>query len=207
MNKLLVFPLFIMIMVAFFAIYTATIETPDIDPNDDAAGQIVITDGGLVTWEYDGEYVGYFTSFENYSPYDPRDTPYEPFYLYGSTWSAGTLYADIAQLYDDYGVSFTVTHTKNYNILETQAFWNAILVILAATTALGVTVFGTGLSEFAQRGAFLGIAWGSVWLFLTSAARDSLFNGGLGDYANMIYIALTATYIIGVILEVTGGDD
>lgn len=212
MNKFIVFPLVVMLMLAFGGIYVDLIANPGTSsmPGGNEY-QIVVNENGLIVFQKGDDLIGIFTNDMGYYPYDPRSAPEEPLKLYGDVPGGQVYYADLADFDSHWGTHFTDTSSTmsgktTYDLFNTGLFWGLVFAILGATVILGVRVFGVGLSEFAQRNSFLGIVWGTIWLFLSATSSSLLLRGDLGDIGWMIYVFLTLGYIIGVIMEVTAND-
>lgn len=205
MNKLIIIPLFIMILIAIFAINLNLAENPKTGNDVYGNGQVVIDDDKLA-WYYNNEHIGWFVSYKDLkSTVDPRLNPDAKFVLRHTDRSYST-YNNLYEFNDDWDVDLTKTEKRIVNILDSNILWGAIALILGSGVAFGVSVVGSGLSEFAQRSLFVSILYGTFWAFLSVTTYETLVVGALGIFGSLIYFALTITYIIGLGVEVTNGD-
>lgn len=204
MNKLIIIPLVLMILISIFSIDISGNNNPGNSSDNMANGQIVYGDRGYFYWVYNGETQGYFADANEHAPYDPRNEPDNALILMLGGHSVGR-YSDLDSFYDYWSIEDrdNVIH----DIFSSNYFWLIILGILSATVVLGVQVFGSGLSEFAQRTAYIGIAWGTIWAFLTVVSSPVILDSSLGVFGTIGYTSLSLMFIIGVVMEVTGGDD
>lgn len=91
-------------------------------------------------------------------------------------------------------------------------FWTVggMLLILSAAIALGtvsgVSVLGSGLSDFSQRLIFTGCIYCGIWSILSAASNHVLNVGGNTFYGTVLWIALSFMFVIGVSREVNGVD-
>ena len=111
--------------------------------------------------------------------------------------------------YEDFLGTYTDAPSSNFgvsDIFDTDAFWLIIAGILTIGTVLGVAIFGSGLSEWAQRMIFIYGGYGALWLFLSAGASDLLLESVLGVFGSLMYIGLTLTFIVGVVMETSGGE-
>lgn len=205
MNKLIIIPLFIMILIAMFAINIELTENPETGDTDYGLGSVVI-EGDKLAWYYENEKVGYFVSSKDLkSTIDPRKNPDAQFVLRHGDRSY-TTYDDLNDFNNAWDVNLTEPKDVIVNLMDTNVLWGAIVLILGSGVAFGVSVIGSGLSEFAQRALFVSLLYGTFWAFLSITTYDVLMNGVLDIFGTLIYFMLTITYIIGMGVEVTAGD-
>lgn len=202
MNKLILFPFLIMLLLS--VISTAYgFEGIDTDNpvGNQANGTFIVNDYGQVKWLNNDTGSSYFVIDGYGRSIDPRIETEEPFKIQNT--DSGKY-----EYYDNYA-DFQATHNQDIyidNILDTNVFWCLLFAALGVGIALGVTVIGTGISDWAQRLAFYGAIWGVVWLFLTLSSKDLLINFHLGTIGYLIYGLLTMFFIVGIILDVQAGE-
>lgn len=78
-----------------------------------------------------------------------------------------------------------------------------LILIAAAGVLLGITVFGSGLSDMSQQLAFKGLAFFGLWAALV-LFTSSVITEGTGIYGLLIYFGLTLMYGVGFITDVSG---
>lgn len=213
MNKLIIFPLFIMILIAITSIsITLTASNPESATDITANTGIVVNDDGQYEFYNNGEYEGWFKGGELEHPYDPRSQPDDEFYLVTpATFGSGGFLAHYDNL-EDFNDHWSTDFVGNsddgliYNILDTNILWGVVIAILGASVVFGVSVFGSGLSEFAQKMLYLSVGWGVIWAFLSVVSLGVLSDDGLDIFGPIIYFGLTFMFIIGIMLEATGAD-
>lgn len=203
-----------MLMISFLGIYIElTVNPENAGPSEDSEYSIATDEEGLVNFYHRDDLIGVFTTIDGYYPYNPLSAPEEPFKLYGDVSGGQDSYTNLADFDAEWGTSFNdsandINNTKTIqNIYDSGILWGVVVAILCATVALGVKVFGNGLSEFSQKTAFLGLTWGIFWASLTLTSKDLLLTGELGVFGIMIYSFLTIGFVIGIVMEVTHGGD
>lgn len=77
-----------------------------------------------------------------------------------------------------------------------------LFLIIIAGVLLGITVFGSGLSEMAQNLAFKGLVFFGVWAALVLFSAD-VITEGTGIYGVLLYFGLTLLYGIGFASDVS----
>ena len=203
MNKLILFPFLIMLLLSvistaygFEGVDTSTETGTTLD------GFFDVLSNGRVVWHNNVTGSSYYITTREGDPrMNPDEFPDEPFAVFNTDTGKKELYDDRADFIDNHS---SASHPEN--ILDTDVFWGILFVALGVGIALGVTVVGTGISEWAQRLAFYSAIWGVVWVFLTLASKDLLINVHLGTIGYLIYVLLTMFFIIGIILDVQAGE-
>jgi hypothetical protein len=165
----------------------------DIIINDN--GQF-ITHNGALCWHNNNTGSYYEIATEDNKYINPQTSTNDSFKLYNDDTGQWEHYEDLADFENTYGSSSSNAVTKN--LLDTNIFWGILAVALGVGIAVGVTVFGTGISDFAQTLVFTLSLWGAVWLFLTSTSYDLLMSPEISPMGSFIYLGLTLTFIIGV---------
>lgn len=78
-----------------------------------------------------------------------------------------------------------------------------LLVLVAAAILLGISVFGSGLSEFSQNLVLKSVGFFGLWAALVLFS-SSIITNGTGIYGVLIYFGLTLMYGVGFISDVSG---
>jgi hypothetical protein len=204
MNKLLIFPIMIMMMlVAISFVNVGTLPGDATHP---------LNDNGYWTKKVDtfGSVLGYWHNSNTGSDYlarnvgvtgmyyYPPDHPTSPFTLFNTDNNQLENYDNLTAFNTAYGVTGTTTHISG-NLFDSSWFWGILVAALIASIASGIQVFGSGMSEYSQRNLFISIMWGAIWAFLTVGTGTLLLNSTFGNIGYLIYGSLTICYIIGVI--------
>lgn len=218
MNKIILFPLLIMFMLALFGTTLAVTDNPVEDeelPTGEPKGEWVQT-YRTQPWNWfnyetekyypaegTGEWLG-----DYFNPSAPENQG-KSFQLYNRDTGKWEWYNNYDQFYAVYGPEGSGgggSSNGATNLFDTNALWVLVAGLLTAGIVLGVQIFGNGLSEWTQYMIFIHGAYGAFWLFLTAGAYNLLIEGKvLGVFGNLIYISLTLLYIVGIITETSGG--
>lgn len=78
-----------------------------------------------------------------------------------------------------------------------------LLVLVAAGILLGISVFGSGLSEFSQNLVIKSVGLFGLWAALVLFSSEVITNG-TGVYGVLIYFGLTLMYGVGFLSDVSG---
>lgn len=78
-----------------------------------------------------------------------------------------------------------------------------LLLLVGAGILLGISVFGSGLSEFSQNLVIKSVAFFGLWSALVLFSSD-VITEGTGIYGILIYFGLTLMYGIGFVSDVSG---
>lgn len=215
MNKLIVVPMLIMsLMVILGTMAGISINPSDDQDNTIEANGYFVEYGSLPPyWYYVNNATGHYYRIQGTgsnigTTFDPsaEGNTGKSFKLKNSdtdNWEFYDNYADFLQVYgaENFGESLIE------DIFDTKAMWALVAGLLVASIVLGVQIFGNGLSEWAQRTVFINGSYGAIWLFLTFGVSDMLLTSALGVFGNILYIALTLAFIVGVIMETTAGGE
>lgn len=93
---------------------------------------------------------------------------------------------------------------QSFNIWTTEGAIVILIAVLAVGIVAGVTVFGSGISTTAQKMIILGTGLFGLWACLSITSQNIFSNGGV--FGSIIWIALTIMYVLGFIMQATGGD-
>ena len=203
---MMMFPVFILLMTAIISVMVGNPSGTDEDAViiNDIGGRFIINDYDQVKWynNYTGK--SYFVIDYNGLSIDPRTETTEPFEVANTDTGKYEYYDN----YDDFitrkkETSKSITPT---DLFDSSILWGVLFLALGVGVAVGVTVLGTGISEFAQRLVFLSSIWGGVWLSLTALSSKVLFvNNYVGVYGQIAYLGLTLLFVFGLALHVSGG--
>jgi hypothetical protein len=200
---MIIFPIFVLMLVSVISvIYENPIATDTEGSITDIGGKFIYNDYNQVKWYNNATGKSYFVVDLSGVSIDPRIDTAEPFKI------ANTDTGDM-EYYDNYA-DFLVKKptqkvTSSTNLFDSDILWGIVFLALGVGVAVGVTVLGTGISEWAQRLVFLASIWGGVWLFLTSVSAKILFvNNFTGIYGSLAYLALTLMFVFGLALHVSG---
>jgi hypothetical protein len=206
MNKLLLFPL--MIMCTVVLLYMAFNGTTIVDTGED----IVLNDNGYFTthlgsvaWYNNNTGSIYEIRTEDNKYIDPQVSTNDSFKFYNDDTGQWEHYANLADFTDTYGA--VGQNAKSPDLFDANVLWGILALALGVGIAVGVTVFGTGISEFAQRLVFTLSLWGAIWLFLTSISYDLFNSSELAPVGALMYLGLTMSFIIGVGMTISDGGD
>lgn len=78
-----------------------------------------------------------------------------------------------------------------------------LLVLVAAGILLGISVFGSGLSEFSQNLVIKSVGFFGLWAALVLFSSE-VITDGTGVYGVLIYFGLTLMYGVGFLSDISG---
>ena len=93
--------------------------------------------------------------------------------------------------------------TLSFSIDPLQGALVWIIVIVALGVAVGIQVFGSGLSEKSVHLLFMGTFYISLWSILSILAMNLLTS--IAVFGSLIYLVITILYAIGCIIQIGGG--
>lgn len=91
----------------------------------------------------------------------------------------------------------------NFDLFTGDGLLVVLFLIIIAGVLLGITVFGSGLSDMAQNLAFKGLFFFGTWAALVLFSAD-VITDGTGVYGILIYFGLTLMFGIGFVSDVSG---
>ena len=213
MNKLIVFPILIMLLIVSLNFVT-TNALPEEVVEQDLQGYFYkkgtnifghdmyawknnVTGSSYAVGDVDG--IGGETSF------DPSQAANQakPFKMYNSDTSKTEWYDNYVDFLAQYSGGQT---TKTDNIFDGPLFWGILVAALTVSIAAGLQVFGTGMTEYSQSTLFISLMYGSIWGFMTVGTYDLIFDDSLAPIGQFVYIGLSIMYIVGIIQTASGGD-
>lgn len=201
MNKLIMFPLFILILitlVAFFGFGTDISDEETALPSgewEEGTG----LDSGIYFW-YGTDGSVWQAGADGWDGYWTPDGIHkeDPFILVNLETYEIIHYEGITEFNESNGVS----DAKNFSkLFDTPAFWLFIVAGITAAVAFGIKIFDTGLSEYSQRLALIAIIYGGVWIFLTAVSTPLLNDTALYPFGWLVYIGLTLMFIFGIVTD------
>ena len=211
MNKLIVFPILIMLFIVSFNFVT-TNSLPGEDIEQDLQGYFYkkgtnIFGHDLYAWHnnvtgssYD---VGDVDGIGGQTSFILEEQNTSAFKLYNTDTSKMEFYDN----YADFVTQYTGNGSSSIdNVFDSKLFWGILVAALTVSIAAGVQVFGTGMTEYSQRTLFISLMFGGIWGFMTLGSYDLLFASALEPMGQFVYIGLTLTYIVGIIQTASGGD-
>lgn len=228
MNKLLIFPIFIMLFISAICVFAIGEEEPTYeytykDPSnwywnctnveDDEWQMCVNATETTEAWNatiYSLEWYSGFWNSPHYHP-DMNETgiPQSTDDLLFRNGETG-----IYEYYNNYThfAEFWITNPKE--TMSTKSWFNPTILfgLFALATgvviATGIRVFGIGLSETSQRTIFLATIFGSLWVFMTILSYEYLIVDEIEPFGTLIYIALSIMFMLGLVFEINaGGND
>ncbi len=216
MNKLLLMSIFTMVLLVLFGTLADITENPAGDVVSEPPTGRWVKSSSSAQWgwlpseysdtELDHAYPAIGTRnwigmYFNPSLAENQQKSFQIFNMDTGKWEQYDNYAEFEAVY---GAS-TVNPLNVQDIFDTNEFWLVLAGLLTGMAVLGIAIFGTGLSEWAQRMVFISGGYGALWLFLSAGTSDMLLEGALDIFGYLLYIGLTLTFIIGVIMETSGG--
>lgn len=201
-NKLILFPLFIMILITLLSYFAFATDIPGNEDTQVPTGHWEEGSGlhaGIYYWHGDDGSVwqsgpdgwsGFWTPIGIHRE--------DPFILVDLSTKEVLHYEGITEFNDSNGTSDAKSFSK---IFDTPAFWLFIISGMAAAVAFGIKIFGTGISEYSQRLALIAIIYGGVWIFLTAVSTDLLNDETLYPFGWLVYTGLTLMFIFGIVTD------
>lgn len=190
MNKLIIFPLAIMVLLALFtSVYANSI--PDDPSNTEGYYSLEILNGEV------------YVVNNNIAP--PK--------YYPTVAVMGEDGTDDYMFMTDDGESHIFDPDQKYSD-DPFRMWgmNALIgivgVAIITVGALGLTIFGSGFTTFTQQLALTGIIYLGIWGALTIVSSPLILSDEIGIFGDLLYFMLTASYVIGMVQNVSsdGGD-
>lgn len=196
MNKIMMFPLFVMLVISILAFATMSSSIPTQD-------DIQLT----------GHYEGYFYNegteilFKNNETgsiyHIVPDVVGDGFAFYNPDIDKTVHYMDE----EDFWSAEIESEDESWKLFNPTYLIVALGAALVVSGAAGVYIIGSGVSEWSQRLIFVSAMWTIVWggltlisyNFIFASVNDVMVLGGLGTY---LYMALTIMYVIGFVVTV-----
>lgn len=204
MNRMIIFPLFMMTiitLVAFFG-YGTSLPTDDVIGggywyNSPSGSEIYYwheSDTGI-------NYLALSDVIADLDGYYNPNGPYEesPFRLVNLDTAEIIHYDGLTDFEEKLGTSSDPS--KIVGIINTPVFWAFVIGGIVLATAFGFHLFGSGLSEYSQRLTLIGIIYGGVWIFLTVNSTPLLNDSMLYPFGWLLYVGLTLMFIFGIVGE------
>lgn len=205
MNKMIIFPLFIMIMITLVSFFGYGQSLPDDSDIVDAGGWDNKPTGSEIYYWHDSssgiDWLALSDVIADLDGYYNPNGPYEesPFRLVNLDSGEIKHYDGLSDFYSKIGIQ--QTPETIIGILDTPVFWAFIIGGIVVAVAFGLQVFGSGMSEYSQRLTFIGVVYGGVWTFLTFNSTDLLNDELLYPFGWLIYVGLTLMFIFGIVHE------
>jgi hypothetical protein len=204
MNKLIIFPLLIMMVIVTVSFSTSGILPSDenVEINDNGYWHKTTTIFGQQFGDWHNSNTGTESQASPMNDYQgyfyPPETPNTEFNFFNSDNNQYEHYTNLANFNATHGAT-TIDSQQTGNLFDSSWFWGILIAALVLAIASGIQIFGSGMSEYSQRNLFVSTMWGAVWAFLTIGSANLLLNDTLGTIGYLIYGGLTLCYILGIV--------
>lgn len=198
MNKLIMYPLFILTVIAILSFSVSLVEQSDFDETMDNPSSVGY-------WVKGNDYLEWYwwdnaTSSLWKVHFDEKmtfNTKWNHFMIEDNNNNMHGWYSSQKDFEED-----RMQISAIINPFDVEVMIGALAFAIATATAAGIAVFGSGISEFSQRLIFSSMLFGALWISLSVAASQLLTDDVLGIFAKLIYVGLTISYVVGFASDV-----
>lgn len=205
MNKLILFPLLILTLVTLVAFFVNDTALPSDSTEINSGSWVNLPAGsGIWYWHDDSSGINWIAMSDTMADLDGYYSPYDayhesPFHLVNLATGDVQYYDSLSDFEDHIGVETKQNYVSG--IFNTPVFWAFVIGGITVATALGIQVFGTGLSEYSQKLALIAIIYAGVWIFLTVNSYSLLNDETIYPFGWLSYVGLTLMFIFGVVSD------